>query len=139
MPITWREQMSVGIEEVDNDHRRLIDIINDFEASAQRGAGQVPDDNMRTTLRRLQQYARDHFAREEKMQGKAQYAGMAENRIQHVLLLDSLNDFIVNFSEGKLGPGKVATDKMTEFLRRWLVDHILKVDLKMKGQINLSR
>ncbi len=135
MPILWRDQMNVGISEVDEDHKHLIGIINDFEGAARRGAGQVDEGNMRSILRRLQHYARDHFSREEKMQEAAGYDGVAENKIQHALLLRSLNDFILMFMEGKLGATTEATEKMNAFLKRWLVDHILKTDLKMRGKI----
>jgi len=138
MPILWRDQMNVGIAEVDDDHRHLIAIINDFEGAARRGAGQVDDGNMRSILRQLQHYARDHFAREERMQERASYEGFAENKIQHGLLLQSLNDFILRYTEGKLGASAEATGKMASFLNRWLVDHILKTDLKMRGRIKVD-
>lgn len=138
MAIQWRDQMNVGIPEVDEDHRHLVAIINDFEGAARRGAGQVDEGNMRSILRRLQLYAREHFAREEAMQSRAGYDGLAENKAQHALLLRALTDFIALYMEGKLGASAVATEKMTAFLNRWLVDHILKTDLKMRGRIAAS-
>ncbi|WP_161539589.1 bacteriohemerythrin [Paramagnetospirillum kuznetsovii] len=135
MPIVWRDQMNVGIPEIDADHRHLISIANEFEGAVRRGAGQADELSIRSTLRQMQHYARDHFAREERMQEKMGYDGLAENKIQHAMLLRSLNDFIVLFSDGRLGPPAEATEKMTAFLNRWLVDHILKIDLKMKGKI----
>ncbi len=135
MTIVWREQMSVGIKEIDDDHQNLIGIINDFEAAARRGAGMIDEAGMRAILRRLQRYARDHFLREERVQEVAGYDGLAENKIQHTMLLRSLNDFIVKYTEGKLGPVVEATEKMKDLLTHWLVDHILRTDLKMKGKI----
>ena len=136
MPIVWREQMNVGIKDVDEDHRHLIGIINDFEGAARRGAGQVDDGNMRSILRQLQHYTAAHFAREEGMQERAGYGGLAENKVQHGQLMQRLNDFIRKYSEGKLGGSAEATETMTAFLNGWLVDHILKTDLKMRGKID---
>jgi len=136
MPIQWREQMSVGITEVDADHQHLIGIINEFEGAARRGAGQVDEGNMRAILGKLQRYTRDHFAREEKMQEAAGYDGLAENRSQHGALLARLHTLVVQYTEGKLGATTEATEVVTSFLNRWLVDHILKTDLKMRGRVS---
>lgn len=135
MPVAWREQMSVGVQSLDDDHKNLIGIINDFEGATRRGAGQAGDDAVRSILRRLQRYALEHFAREEKLQADAGYDGLAENKAQHALLIRSLNDMIVQYTEDRLGPLAEATDQMTTFLNHWLIDHILKTDLKMRGKV----
>ena len=136
MPIVWRDQMSVGVKEIDDDHQTLIDIINDFEDAAKLGAGKADDAHMRSLLRRLQHYARDHFSREERIQERAVYDGLTENKVQHGLMLNSLNDLIIQYTGGKLGPSVEATETMTTFLNHWLIQHILKTDLKMRGKIS---
>lgn len=133
MGITWRQQMSVGIKEIDDDHRQLIAIISDFNFAAESRSGQIDEGNMRVILAKLQRYAREHFDREEKLQLACNYPGHAENKKQHELLTRQLDDFTRLYTDGKLGSAKSATILMSKFLNRWLVDHILKVDLKMRG------
>ena len=133
MGITWREQMSVGIKEIDDDHRQLIAVINDFNFASESRSGQLDEGNMRVILAKLQRYAREHFDREEKLQLGSNYSGYAENKKQHEVLTRQLDEFVHLYADGKLGPAKSATTLMNKFLNRWLVDHILKVDLKMRG------
>ena len=58
----WTSQMSVGLDQLDEDHRHLIKIINDL-ADASGAAGEI--DALRQSLQSLLRYAEFHFAREE--------------------------------------------------------------------------
>ena len=136
MPIAWNEEMKVGNREIDSDHRELISIINEFEASAAKAEGQVDERQMRIILGRLQAYTQDHFAREEYLQATTNFDGYEENKRQHTALRKTLADFIDQYDAGKLGDLKSATGQMIEFLNHWLVDHILKIDLKMRGRLS---
>lgn len=127
--------MSVGVKQVDDDHRQLISIVNDFEAATRLGAGQVDEGHMRMILAKLNLYAREHFAREEKIQEASRYEGLAENKRQHQLLLKKLETFIADYVAEKLGGPRQSTKEMAGFLNDWLVEHIIKTDLKMRGKV----
>ena len=75
------------------------------------------------------------FSREERMQEKAGYDGLLENRIQHGLLLNTLSEHILKYAEGKLGTPAEANSTLSSFMTHWFIDHILKTDLKMRGKI----
>jgi len=134
MPIKWRPQMSVGIKFVDDDHRQLLSIINDFEL-ATRDANKSTEDILRTILDKLTNYAKEHFAREEQFQKDSGYEFYQENKEQHVILLASLKEFYENLFGGKLGSSVKARQDMAHFLNRWLIQHIIKVDLKMRDEV----
>jgi len=135
MPIVWRDQMAVGVKSVDEDHRGLIDIINQFEAAVRadpslKGTG---EGTVRSLLGRLQTYVREHFAREERMQASAVYPGLAENRAEHQRLTAELEALVSRFTAGGRAEKPLTGEEMVSFLTHWLIDHILKCDLKMKG------
>lgn len=134
MTITWREQMSVGIKSIDDDHQQLISLINQFAEIAQstpdltgRGEGAV-----RALLGRLQSYTHEHFVREERIQDLAGYVGLKENRAHHQALTKALNGMIERFAGGQDGSKPLTAQELSKFLNSWLVDHIIKVDLKMR-------
>ena len=136
MPIAWADEMKVGNREIDSDHRELISIVNEFEAAAARTSGEVDERAMRIILGRLQAYTQDHFAREEYLQATTNYDGYEENKRQHTALRKTLAEFIEKYDAGGFPDMKDSTAQMIEFLNHWLVDHILKIDLKMRGQLS---
>lgn len=136
MPIVWRDKMSVGHPVIDEDHRALIAIINDFEKAAAAGSTTA----LSTTLRRLHTYAREHFAREEALQVRigfpfAQAHGQEHRRLI-ALVEDKARAWFVDRSQ-PLGPEVV--EEMAGFLRRWLVEHILTQDRAMQPYIEAAR
>jgi hemerythrin len=138
MSINWSKDLAVGNAEIDDDHRELIAIVNEFAEAAQKSGGEVGDSHMRHVLRCLQIYAQDHFAREEYIQAVAKYDGLEENKREHEVLSRTLADFIARFDAGTLGDKRGSTDQMSAFLSNWLMGHVLKIDVKMKGKINIG-
>jgi hemerythrin len=135
MPIVWDDQMKVGNREIDADHRELISIINEFQQGVLRASGEVDDRRMQIILERLQSYASDHFAREEYIQAVAKYDGYEENRRHHQALRRSLAEYIDKYNSGALGDLRTAAERMSSFLDTWFLDHIVKIDLKMRGKL----
>ncbi|MDO8607419.1 MAG: bacteriohemerythrin [Phaeospirillum sp.] len=135
MSDTWQKAMKVGIEVVDDDHRQLFALIQEFNAAAQAQGGAVDAGQMAAILTRLDAYVKGHFAREELLQVEAGYDGYEENKRQHDELTHTLAVFIEKFQSGGAGEAKAATEKMQAFLGVWLSQHILKTDMKMRGRI----
>ncbi len=135
MPIVWREQMNVGIKAIDDDHRKLVELINTFEELVRRSPKLDLDQEalVRTVLARLQTYAREHFAREERLQVVAGYAGLDENKREHQNLSRDLGNMIDRYHSSVGEP--LTGEEMLKFLNSWLVNHIIRIDLKMRGRM----
>jgi hemerythrin-like metal-binding protein len=88
---------------------------------------------VRTVLGRLHSLAHDHFTREERLQKAAGYDGFEENRRDHQRITKQLSQIISRYEEGSLGQSPVAAQELLEFLHDWLINHIIKIDLKMRG------
>jgi len=131
----WQKEMKVGICVIDDDHRRLFSIVQDFEHAAAEARGEIDMPRLGAILDKLKTYVREHFEREEHMQLEARYDGYEENKRQHDELTRTLDKFVGKFNNGELGEGRTATDTMKDFLGVWLGGHILKTDRKMRGRI----
>lgn len=135
MTIVWRDQMSVGIKAIDDDHQQLISLINQFAeiATATPTLSGKYESNVRSILGRLQTYTQEHFQREERIQASAGYEGLQENRQHHQALSKTLHQMIERFGAGEAAEKPLTAQELSKFLNSWLVDHIIKVDLKMRA------
>ena len=128
MSLVWREQLSVANDVIDSDHRYLIDIINRVEQSlATRNRK-----DLSVALDSLSKYAKEHFAREEKIADAAGYEQVPHLSEAHKVLITELDQAKAEFSQmGQDWSAEVA-DRFVKLLRSWLIDHVVKEDLLMK-------
>jgi len=135
MSIIWRDQMSVGIKAIDDDHQQLISLVNQFSeiALSSPDLSGKHEGAVRSLLGRLQTYTQEHFSREERIQDLAGYEGLKENRQHHLALTKSLHTMIERFAAGSSAEKPLTAQELSKFLNSWLVDHIIKVDLKMRN------
>ena len=120
--IEWSDQLSVHVVEFDADHHRLISILNNlWEASEERRGHEVID----AILADLIEYTRTHFAREEEMFGRWAYPGVELHKQAHARLLATAANLQAKF---RAEQSETVADEVFEFLRDWLVKHILGDD-----------
>ena len=122
--LTWDESLSVQIEEVDDDHRKLVDLFNMLNRSIMEGDAKNYID---AVLEELISCTVWHFRHEERLMIKHNYAGYIEHRDEHQDLIDSAKALQQKcFEEGRL----ISTEEI-EFLERWLTGHILGIDMDL--------
>lgn len=132
--IQWRDGLSIGNEIIDSDHKQLIGIINEFLSLSR---DNPPTETLKAIADRLLYYANAHFEREERLQLLANYDAYNGHKIQHNHLLDTLEAFIDRHFVTRETPIDTAVvQEMDTFLRSWLIDHILKCDMRMRGKLN---
>ena len=138
MPIVWRDQISVGNEAIDQDHKYLICLINSVEL-ALRHENTV--DQLPLFIQQLMAYTKEHFAREEEIQKKAQYPQIREHKREHEEILIKLVDmehlaaeYGVKKRQGRLRQDEEAkiSEKIMALARHWILDHVLKTDKGME-------
>ena len=78
--IKWNDEFSVGIEEVDHEHREMIELINGLHDVMQVGADQV---QVVELLGEIYAQISAHFALEEKMMRDTGYDGFADHKEDH--------------------------------------------------------
>ncbi len=128
--IIWRKEMSVGNPMIDGDHRYLICLINTVELAL---SNESYKDVLDTVLDQLDEYTREHFAREEKLQLELYYLKRDEHAQQHAELIRELGEIrrkVRSVKEPDMG--KEIAGEIALLLRHWLIDHILQRDMLMK-------
>lgn len=118
----WTDDLSVGVPEVDADHKVLIELIG-FIESAGRGAEERAV--LGTALNALLDYTEYHFGREEKMQEVISYPGFADHKMKHDRLKEQVVDFRRRYDAD---PAAVDIADLSQFLNDWLVQHIQSED-----------
>jgi hemerythrin len=136
MPIQWRCEMAIDNDAVDHDHQVLIAVINEFFDAG-------PDEHellrMQGVLGKLEQYTHIHFAREEKLQVMVRYPYHDAHHQEHQELIRQLAR-IRGMVDAAMQPEPAPDEatirhlriKVDTLLHEWLVDHIIKSDLRMK-------
>ena len=127
--INWTEEMSVNIEEIDNQHKKLIDLINElFSAMLDGNAQKIID----KTVNDLIDYTDYHFTTEENYFENHSYPGSHNHKIQHSYFKDEILIFKNELLNGKT---TVPMD-VFNFLKDWLTEHILNSDKKYSKYLN---
>lgn len=131
MPILWRDAMSVGHDAIDADHKILLAIINEFEAS--------PDfAHAEQAAKKLYKYTQEHFRREEALQQMMRFPLADTHRDEHNRILDALTEVIkTHFLQKRADTNEAAAiARLTELMRDWIVSHVVTIDRKMKPFLN---
>jgi hemerythrin len=130
MPIAWRIEMSVDGGMIDDDHRCLIDIINDVEAIQ---PGPAMPKEVTIALAELATYAETHFEREQQLQATVRFTYSRTHQLRHNALIRDLNAMRAEWEITRAPPQvKAFHAHLCDFLHHWLIDHICKADLLMK-------
>lgn len=82
-------------------------------------------------LNRLVEYAEEHFAREEEIMRASGYPGLARHHAIHEALFEQIFVLQGHFEDGRIRIDRDAVD----FLRGWLVDHIVGEDMKFSAYV----
>lgn len=127
-PCAFSEQYLTGISVVDEQHRRLFEIIGDANELVNNEF--IPDkfDNITKLLEELTEYTKVHFSDEERYMESIGYAGIEAQKMAHAGFIAKLEDIVMEgFDENQ---HEVLIELM-DFLFHWLVQHIMKMDKRI--------
>ena len=127
----WNAKFSVGIDSIDNQHKRLVGYINQLHDGIQQGKGA---EVLTPILDGLLEYTIEHFKNEENLFVSTNYAENEKHREEHQALVLKVQYYRKLLSSGK---ATLSTD-LLQFLKEWLMIHILGSDMKYKDHF-LSR
>ena len=116
--------LTVGIEEIDDDHSKLINLFNILNHSTTEGAA---TDYVGAVLEELINCTVWHFSHEERLMIKYGYEGYEEHRTDHQDLINGIKELQQKF----LQAGKLDEKEDLEFLEHWLTEHILVSDTRL--------
>lgn len=126
--LNWKADYCTGNAKIDEDHRALFERVNDFHFAWQQNRDRK---DIARVLNRLVEYAEEHFAREEEIMRVSGYPGLARHQAIHEALFEQI--FVL---QGHFEDGRIRIDRDTvDFLRGWLVDHIVGEDMKFAAYV----
>ena len=116
----WDETLSVGVAELDDQHKTLIGLINEAYEAIQKH-----DERMGNELiDKMHDYAKVHFATEE---GYMRECGFPQ-REAHKFLHAKFNSEVEKFQKAQ--DKRANLSQIFVFLSRWLTNHILEEDMQ---------
>ena len=124
--ILWKDSYSVGVKRIDEQHKKLILIINKlYESFVDQTTGQ----KLKEIINDLVEYTQYHFKTEEELFLESSYPD-AENHIQqHQEFIRKISKFKSDLEDGKTS----LTFQLMNFLRNWLMNHIAISDQAYAG------
>ncbi|MCG2577952.1 PAS domain S-box protein [Dechloromonas sp. XY25] len=126
----WSTEFATGVTDVDDQHERLIDIINTLLALHSNSCTPL---ELETVLQQLQHYARYHFHTEEVLMARnhvspdhqkahlAAHKGFFKHLGRVTQLIETSPDLMV--------------DHLLSFLVEWLIHHITQMDMEMAREV----
>lgn len=121
--IEWDEKYSVGVRELDSQHKQLIKILCELYEAMQ---AQKTNDVLGKILNELLSYTKTHFATEEKYMSQHGYPDLAAQKKEHEMFTAKIAEFKDSFDSGRTS----ISVSVTSFVKNWLFNHILASDKK---------
>lgn len=121
--LQWDVRFDLGVEDMNQEHRDLIEKMNKVESLAERRAGKATvgfaiQDLARTTV--------EHFQSEEAYMASIAFPGLETHKVVHQTLLEKFGRHVEAFEQGD----GALPDGFIGFLQFWLRAHICGVDKK---------
>lgn len=119
--LTWSDDLAVGNTFIDNDHKKLIEMVDRLHAVMHEGKGK---DVIHKVLHNLISYTKDHFRKEEDLMRNIQFPGYFAHKEEHEKLVAQVVELQQKFESG----AATLSIQVLHFLRDWLVHHIGESD-----------
>ena len=124
MPIiSWEQKYSVGVVELDNHHKQLINMINELYYAMSNDRGQQLVEGI---IKDMLGYAKMHFKIEENYMRECGYLGALQHIREHGGFVDKAQEMAQRCEEGEF----ILSYEVIQFLSDWLKCHILESDMK---------
>jgi hemerythrin len=128
--MTWTEKMSVGVTVLDDDHKKLVDIINELHDGIMAGHKK---EILGAVLQHLVEYTKEHFAREEELFTNAGFSGALMHKSEHHAMIAKISNVQTRYMSSSV----IMLDlELMAFLQNWLVNHIQGSDKKYRSCLN---
>lgn len=124
--LEWDEYMSVGVPEIDEQHRHLISAINRLYEVVMKGDLTKMRAARQKALDDLDEYVRHHFTAEENFMAEISYPGLEAHRQFHRDFAGRIDRFRKDLRNGDL----LLTSDLMKTMLQWFRDHFIDEDGK---------
>lgn len=127
--LIWKEEYNLGIKSIDEQHQKLIDLINDLYLAKRSDAA---TELIEKVITGLIDYTEYHFIFEEKWFERINYENQEDHIKEHQVFRDKLKKYQKELNKNDTIPVSMVQN-LVSWLQEWLVDHILVTDRKYIG------
>jgi hemerythrin len=127
--IQWNDTFSVKVAEIDQQHQKLVSMINELNDAMKQGKGK---DALSKIINGLVSYTVTHFNTEEKYFARFGYPETDSHKKEHAAFVKKVSEFKDGFEKGKIS----LSIEVMNFLSDWLKNHINGTDKKYSQFFN---
>jgi hemerythrin-like metal-binding protein len=123
--LNWKPSYSVGVKQLDQQHERLLQLINEFSS-------ENPDHSIKrcfVSLNEMIKYAQLHFASEEALLQQHNYEELSSHQKEHEAFMDK----IFELNQKMADSGADIFPDLVMFLKDWYISHVLGTDKNYKS------
>ncbi|WP_419779900.1 bacteriohemerythrin [Maridesulfovibrio sp.] len=121
--IVWDKKYSVGNAEIDEQHKKLFEILNRCAVAEKRSSSKYL-----VIVRELLNYCQEHFRLEEQLMLEVNYPDMASHVAEHKKILNAVETLVEKLYAGE----QIDSDVIDRFVASWVKKHIITKDLPLK-------
>lgn len=121
--INWDSTLQIGIEEIDNQHKKLVELLNTLFDAMQNGRSK---DVLGKILNELTSYTVMHFKTEEKYFEKFGFEDEIDHLAAHASFVSKVSKFKAEFDSGNAA----VSQDLLRYLKDWITKHINVSDRK---------
>ncbi len=137
LDFSWRDDYSVGVAEIDEQHKRLLVLVHKLNA-ADSGSGIASgiarSARLMHLLDELNEYAAYHFLSEEKLMRN--HLPADADTAKHISAHRSYWQIISEFKQRHAQNDPDVGHELLEYLNRWWINHIMHTDKILGVQLN---
>ena len=119
--LEWKDEYSVGIDSIDQQHRRLVNLINQLHTAVTYSTGEEFE---REALDELVDYTKTHFTYEEGLMEQNGYPDFEPHKAQHKEMIQQVGDVLAEYEKDQ----DTAMNNALSYLSDWLINHINGTD-----------
>ena len=121
--ITWNNSLSVDIKSIDDEHKELIAMLNEFYDNLVLESNKK---NIAALLKKMKDYTVYHFRNEEEHLKLYAYPHFEVHKKEHMNFIEKVSEMEKRFNDGKF----ILSLEVITFLKDWLQNHIMISDKK---------
>jgi len=128
--VEFSETFKIECEEVDKDHRRLVDMVNEIVQAIDDGVC----DNCADRVRDFVTFTKRHFAREEQLLKKSGYPDVGRHHAHHNMLSQKMEHLMEFASNAK--DNEMARESLKKELVFFVMDDVITSDMDFKPYVS---
>ena len=128
---TWKPEYSVNISEIDAQHKKLVELLNNIYLAMKVGKGR---EVMAGVIDELVSYTQIHFSTEEGLMRQTNYPNFDAHKAEHDQFVAKVQQFQSEFQSNQVG----MTIEVASYIKNWLINHIQRTDRVMAAHLLMA-